>query len=145
MKKVLLGFALTGLVATVGCNKEEEAAPAPTPFTKEAVAGSYKITAVTASINGSAEMDASSSFNPCYLDNVTILRTTGTYTMVDAGLQCSPAGDLDGTWSITSNTAIDIGPEAFTKKSWDGKTLVLTKSGDFNGAPATLTTTFTKE
>jgi hypothetical protein len=138
MKKTILALSIGTLLFT-SCKKED------TPFvaTKENIAGSYKLTAATfAGINVFNNSDESLNFyDACERDDIFSLNINSTYAVADAGTQCDPASDAEGTWEFVNSKTISVDGETSTIKSWDGKTLVT--EANVNGA--VLATTMVKQ
>jgi len=91
------------------------------------ISGPYKITAMTYKESpSSAEMDYLNIIldEACRRDDIYTFNTNDTYQIADAGSVCSPAGDENGTWSLSGNTMTIDGDPA-TIGSFDCKTLVL--------------------
>ena len=72
--------------------------------------GNYKVESVTYKLSASSpDIDGTSLvFNACELDDITTFNSNHTYTYSDAGTQCTPVGDDNGTWSLSgSNLTFD--------------------------------------
>lgn len=147
MKKTLFAFAAIVALATTSCKKEDTPAPA---VTKEKVAGTYKVATVMMSINGGAEQDITrdpnfSYYDECQLDDTQTFNTDGTYGYVDAGVQCSPAGDMTGTWNLQSEKKITVDGNDFDIKSFNGSQLAISQTETSGGVTATVTVNLNKQ
>ena len=142
MRKSVLALLTFATLVTVSCKKDNEESQA---VTKENIAGSYKLTSLKVQMNGGTEEDGMSYIEACQADDITTLKTDLTYTVVDAGTQCSPATDESGDWNLSGTTAFVMDGETFAIKSWNGKQLVLTETDSSTGITATFTTTLEKQ
>ena len=142
MKNSLIVLLTYATLVTVSCKKDKEETQA---VTKENLAGSYKLAALKVQVNGSVEEDAMSSIEACQADDVTTLNADQTYTVADAGTQCSPATDESGNWGLAGTTSFIMDGETFAIKSWNGKQLVLTETDNSSGTSITYTTTLNKQ
>lgn len=132
MKKVLFGLLSLALITTTACKKSKDA-PA---FTKENVAGTYKLEKVTFKY-GSSEQDITSSWvDDCEKDDVMTLKADLTFNSVDAGEECS--GDYSGTWSIPAASKFELDGETYDVTTWDGTTLGAGQAFDFGGQNGTI-------
>jgi len=142
MRKILL-IAITSLFV-IACKKKKNDSSCATDVAS--ISGAYKITAATYKANASAaEQDY---FNilfadPCQRDDIYTFQTNGTYELKDAGTVCSPAGDSNGTWSVSANTMV-IDGDATAIESFDCKTLVIVNT-DTNVTGDQLKLTLTKQ
>lgn len=135
MKKVLVGLLSLTLIVGTACKKSKDA-PA---FTKENVAGSYKLEKVTFKSGSSAETDITDGYiDECSQDDVVTLKVDLTYKNVDAGQTCG-WGDYDGTWSIPSATKFEMDGDQYDLVKWDGSTLAVSEALDFGGNSGTVT------
>jgi hypothetical protein len=142
MKKITLGFCSLLLFA-ISCKKNDDGSVA---VTKENLAGSYKIASITAKFSGLPETDVTDDFlDPCEKDDVSTLKTDGTYVKVDAGVQCNPPADDQGTWSLSGTNTFILDGESFTISKFDGKTLQITGTEDYNGQTTTIKFTMNKQ
>lgn len=125
MKKTT--FIVLSAFILFSCNKSDKDEPKPCTISTTAIAGPYKITAMTYKASASsAEEDY---FNiilddPCRRDDIYTFNINNTYQLKDAGTVCSPLGDENGTWALLGNTMTKDG-DALTIESFDCKTLVL--------------------
>lgn len=132
MKKVLFGLLSLALITTTACKKSKDA-PA---FTKENVAGTYKLDKVTFKV-GSSEQDITSAWiDDCEKDDILTLKVDLTFTSEDAGEECS--GDYSGTWSIPAANKFELDGETYDVTTWDGTTLGAGQSYDFGGQNGTV-------
>ena len=141
MKKLLLGLFSLSLVATA-CKKSKDA-PA---VTKENLAGSYKITSIKASINGSPFVDADYR-DACQKDDIIELKADNTYSYHDAGTVCNPAGDATGTWQLDGNTISSPDETEMNGDitSFDGSSMEITVNTTDGGTSMTIKTTLKKQ
>jgi len=146
MKKTLLFVAvsvaslLTLLFA--GCSKKNDSVA----LTMKNVAGTYKLTAATGSFGGYT-MNLYDSIPACQKDDNLKLNADSTYQHIDAGTQCNPPGDEQGTWLISGNYFIlnsQNGIDTATIKSFNGSQLVVSYTDGSYGFPITATETLTK-
>ncbi|MEP6584178.1 MAG: lipocalin family protein [Ginsengibacter sp.] len=93
-----------GVVASTSCKKKDKVNNCD--LTEANFVGSYKIESVTYKMSPSSpDVDGTSLiFDPCELDDVTTFNTNHTYTYADAGTQCNPPADDNGTWSLSGST-----------------------------------------
>jgi hypothetical protein len=105
MKKTNLALSISTLLFA-SCKKED------TPFvaTKENIAGSYKLTAATfAGIDVFNNSDESLNFfDACERDDIFSLNINSTYAVADAGTQCDPSSESEGTWELVNNKTIQL-------------------------------------
>ena len=91
------------------------------------ISGTYKITAVTYKASTSAaDQDYYTQFftDACQRDDLFVLNANGTFTLMDAGVKCSPAGDDTGTWNVDGNTG-NINGSVITIQSFDCSSMVI--------------------
>ena len=122
MKKIIFLPIMTALFIA-SCKKNNDSS---CTTNAASISGRYKITAVTSKENASSpEMDYINILFPdaCERDDVYTFQTNSSYQIKDAGSVCSPAGDDDGTWSVSGNTVV-IDGDATTIESFNCKTLV---------------------
>ena len=144
MRKILLAASAVGLFLVFNACSKSSSGPSNAK-TVANLSGSYNLTALTGSVLG-VNINLYDSLAPCDRDNIIQLDTNGIAQFIDAGIACVPPSDSTGAWSLSSNTdTIYVDGSANFIKSWDGKTLVLTSSADYNGFPATLATTLVKK
>ena len=131
MKRTLLAILSFTLVATA-CKKSKDA-PA---FTKENVAGTYKIDKITFKFGSSAEEDITDAWlDECEQDDIVTLNLDLTYSNTDAGVTCG--NDYTGTWAIPSTTTFDLDGDIYTVAKWDGSTLGFSQPVDMGGGTGT--------
>lgn len=134
MKNVLFGLLSLTLIVGTACKKSKDK-PA---YTKETVAGSYKLEKVTFKFGSSAESDITDGYiDECSQDDILTLKTDLTYKNVDAGQTCG-FGDYEGEWSIPSDTKFEMDGDQYTLNSWDGSTLSISEPFDFGGNSGTV-------
>jgi hypothetical protein len=123
MKKTTL--IIMSAVLLFSCKKDSDEPQACTANTTS-ILGSYKITSMLYRANASAtETDVFTIwFDECKRDNVLTFLTNGVYQEEDSGIECSPAGDENGTWALSGNT-MTIDGDLTSLESFDCKTLVL--------------------
>ena len=121
MKKTTL--IILAVLFLFSCKKHE----ANCAITTASISGSYKVTAATYKTSGTAaEMDYLPVLfpNACERDDVITFIANGTYQFADVGIVCSPAGDNNGTWSLTGIGAMQIDGDAVILESFDCKKLI---------------------
>jgi hypothetical protein len=134
MKKVLFGLLSLTLIVGTACKKSKDK-PA---FTKETVAGSYKLEKVTFKFGSSAESDITDGYvDECMQDDILNLKVDLSYTNVDAGQTCG-WGDSEGSWSIPSSTKFEMDGDEYTLNNWDGSNLSFSEPFDFGGNSGTV-------
>jgi hypothetical protein len=132
MKKVLFGLLSLALITTTACKKSKDA-PA---FTKENVAGTYKLDKVTFKY-GSSEQDITSAWvDDCEKDDILELKVDLTFTSTDAGVECT--GDYSGTWSIPAANKFEMDGETYDVATWDGNYAGFSQVYDFGGQNGTI-------
>lgn len=124
MKKNLLVLSILTIVF-LGCSKSDDNPINPAcTITKENIAGSYKITAISYKAPGlPSPVDGMLLLDDCEKDDIYVLNVNGTLNYNDAGVSCSPPGSYSGTWSLNGNE-ITIDGQAFTIASFDCQKLV---------------------
>lgn len=126
MKKLIFGLVAIAVLTLTSCKKDEdENQPENVTPTTVNLSASYKLSKVTAIYTGTTtEFDITNSYLPaCKRDDVTTLKTDGTFVVVDAGSQCSPPGGDSGNWSLANTTTIIIKGVSFTIKKYNGTNL----------------------
>ena len=121
MKKTI--FIILSVLFLFSCKKHE----ADCATTTASVSGSYKVTAATYRVSASAtETDYLPVLFPdaCEKDDIITFSSAGTYRFADVGIVCSPAGDNNGTWSLTGIGAMQIDGDAVILESFDCKKLI---------------------
>jgi Lipocalin-like domain len=141
MKKLVFGLISFTLLATA-CKKDKDA-PA---ITKENITGTYKLITVTASVNGSPQLDADER-EDCEKDDLYKLNADNSFNYVDAGIACDPAGDINATWQLNDKqiSSEDYPQIDGTITSFDGTNMVVTLTGTYEGMPIVLRSTFKKQ
>lgn len=132
MKKVLFGLLSLALISTTACKKSKDA-PA---FTKENVAGAYKLDKVTFKYGGSEQDITSAWVDDCEKDDIITLNVDLTYNSQDAGVECT--GDYSGTWAIPADKKFQLDTETFDVTTWDGSYVGFSQSYDFGGQNGTV-------
>ena len=107
--------------------------------------GSYKVESVRYKATPtSPETDGSSLFfDGCALDDITTFNADHTYTYTDAGTMCTPAGDDNGTWSLSGSTLTIDGLPAIVE-NFSCSNFSLSQS-DINAAGDKITITWKKQ
>ena len=128
MKKVLFGLLVLGAMAS--CKKDKNNS---CESTVAGIAGSYKITKITAVIPNFPDQDVTTTFaTDCERNGVYQLKSDKTVTYTESG-SCSDSGT--GTWDIVDNKmtvttdggSLDYSSTPIT--SWDCTTFVLSQDG----------------
>ena len=125
MKKILLFSLVISLF--ISCKKDDNN---NCTLSTAAVAGSYRITAVTyRQTPTSSETDYYNVIftDPCEKDDKYTFNANGTYTFTDAGVKCAPPGDFNGTWSLSGNT-ITIDGDPGNVESFNCSTIVVSQT-----------------
>jgi Lipocalin-like domain len=99
MKKLVFGLLSLTLLATA-CKKSKDE-PA-VDVTKENIAGTYKLTSVKASANGSQEVDFDYR-EACEKDDTYKLNADNTFLYTDAGTVCGDPYEFSGDWTLEGN------------------------------------------
>jgi hypothetical protein len=121
MKKTT--FIILSVLFLFSCKKHE----ANCATTTESVSGSYKVTTATYRTSANAaEMDYIPVLfpNTCERDDVITFIANGTYQFADVGIVCTPAGDSNGTWSLTGINSMTIDGDAVILERFDCKKLI---------------------
>ena len=143
MKKIILVILISA--ALFSC-KKKTADVQPPAQTKENIAGIYKITALTFSAAGAAEADGYNTYIPaCQRDDLQHLKADLSFTYIDAGTVCSPAGDKIGTWSLPATGKITIDGQTADIVSFSGTVMVISRLQTVIGIPTTFKFTLTKQ
>lgn len=142
MKKTLL-FVIVSAAALLliisGCSKKNDSQAT----TMKNVAGTYKLTAATGAFGG-LTFNLYDSVPACERDDNLKLNADSTYQVIDAGTQCNPPDNSQGTWFISGNYYIRNGTDTGTIKSFSGSQLVVTYTDNSLGFPIVATETLTK-
>ena len=105
MKKFVMAFTLLAFLLS-SCKKSSTNNTACT-LSGAALAGSWAFTSATYKRTPSSpSVDIyhdNNWFYACERDDYTTFNANGTYTYVDAGVQCTPVGTVNGTWTLTGN------------------------------------------
>jgi hypothetical protein len=129
MKQILLGFLALTLLTVTSCKKKDSTPSNITPTSANLV-GSYKLSKVTMTPTGSTtETDVTNTWmSACEKDDVMTLNSNGTWTLTDAGTQCSPSSADSGTWSLVNSTTINMDGDNYTIKRYNGTNLDISYS-----------------
>ena len=148
--KTLVIIAALIPLAFLACKDDDEMEAS---LKVEALAGTYKLTALTAETAVTPKKSIMSQLQDCMLDDYFVLRTDTTASYQDAGVSCNPSNSYEFDYEITS-TAVkllwehsDLFPGGKVEK-WDGKTLVLSakvKNEYTENIEMTITGTLTKQ
>jgi len=152
MKKTSIHLMLSIIFSTIilaGCQKSKDS-DEPVAVTKESLAGSYKLTALTSKT--SIVPDEQNSYNEleaCERDDIYTLRADFTADYTDAGTHCDPDGSYPNVnWQLDGNNIMIPGSStdySGTIKSYNGKTLVIEGLYTVMGINVTVKATFTKQ
>src|SRR3954464_2907405 len=115
MKKLFILFL--ALTAFLGCKKNSTDTTVSLDVTTTNIAGTYKITAATASVGGLSTdvYNNPSVFPVCSKDDIYVFNSNGTYTITDAGVVCSPSNSISGNYSVnTAAKTITVGTQTYT-------------------------------
>ena len=138
MKKLVLGLLSLTLLVTA-CKKSKDA-PA---INKENISGTYKLTEIMVSMNGSAYQSADFRAE-CAKDDLYKLNADNSFNYVDAGIVCNPAGDLTGTWAL-DGTVLSSNNINGTISKFDGSSMEVTVTSTDQGTTSTWKSTFVKQ
>jgi len=144
-RKSLFVIALTGIIVFVASCSKSSSTPNTSAITTGNIAGTYTLTAATASIPGLPPQSVLDSLPACARDDQYKLNPDLTFNYIDAGTKCSPPGDYSATWALVGTTQIVIGADTASIQSFNGKTLVVNSVVTIAGIPLTTTDTFTKQ
>jgi hypothetical protein len=145
-RRSLFAVTLIGTILfAIACSKSSSSGGNSSAITKENIAGTYKLTAATASIPGLPPQNVIDSIPACQRDDQYKLNVDFTFNYIDAGTKCTPPGDYNSTWSLIGTTKIVIGTDTANIQSFDGKALVVNSVVTISGIPLTTTDTFTKQ
>ena len=140
MKNILLVvfFALS----IMSCDKDEPGTEG-TPLERLAGTGEkkWKLSTALANVNGST-VDLAQNY-PCWADNVLTLKTNGTYTLVDAGLQCNQGANINAVWSyLDSPQQVKLAELQIANRVFRDLVLDITelKTTQFSGVTKNVTT-----
>ena len=141
MKSTLIACLALATLSFTSCKKDKDEAVTPT---KENLAGTYTLTAITMSANGSDDIPADIR-EACAKDDTYTLNANGAFTIKDEGTKCDPVGDETGTWSLGTNSKITFDGLEHNIVSFNGKTLVVSFSIAVNGMSSVYKETYTKK
>jgi len=145
MKQFLI--LVLALSAFTSCKKDNDTSETSLEVTGNNVAGTYKITAATASIGGanSDVFNNPSGFVECDRDDNCTLTAAGGYTVTDAGVQCSPNNNATGTYSVnTAAKTITINGQTGNITTLTATKLVVSQP-NFMSSGFTVTVTYTRQ
>lgn len=143
-KLILLTFVL---IAVTACKKKSTDTTVSLDVTMANIAGTYKITAATATQSGITVdvYNNASVFPPCNKDDIYVFSASGTYTITDAGVTCSPPSNFSGTYSVnTSAKTITLNGQVCNVISLTSSAAVVAQP-NFMGSSATVTATYTRQ
>jgi hypothetical protein len=138
---LLLLTVLSLIVIITSCKKSSGSNNSA--ITKENLAGSYTLTALTITVPPLPAQNIIDSVPDCQRDDTIKLKVDLSMQFIDAGIKCVPPGDGVSTWALSGNT-ITVDSTTSTIKSFDGKTLVVTTNVTVNNFAGTTTETLTK-
>lgn len=138
---LLLLTVVSIITISNACKKSNNSGSA---ITKENLAGSYTLTAVSITIPPFPAQNVLDSVPACQRDNIIKLNVDLTMENIDGGTKCVPPADFTSTWSLSGNS-ITVDTLSGTIKNFDGKTLVIESPVSFNSFSGTSTETFTKQ
>ena len=99
MNAFLQYFPVALIFLLAGCQKESSESSA---ISDAKMAGSYRL--VSCKENGIELIRDQTIFEPCELDNVVIIKASGTYELAEGLIHCDQAKGYSGTWSLKGNT-----------------------------------------
>ena len=144
LKDLLLIAGISTVLAMTACSKKSDTTNS-SAVTVANISGSYKLTGLTITIPPFPAQNYYDSIPACQKDDILKLNTDLTYNYIDEGVQCSPPGTASGTWSLPSTTQIIIDTASATIVKFDGKTLTISLTENFNGISGTGTETLVKQ
>lgn len=100
MKNILLVVFFA--FSLMSCDKDEPGTEG-TPMERLAGTGEKKWKLSTAEANVSGSIVYLARNYPCWTDNILTLKSNGTYTLEDTGLQCSKGETINSSWSYLDN------------------------------------------
>jgi hypothetical protein len=140
-----ISILCAALLLTTACQKNSSDNSDPNSITKEHLAGTYKLTSLKANLGGIDQDIMGQALQPCQQDDIYTLKTDLTYTIQDAGTQCSPTDDKSGTWNVPNQTTFVLDSKSYTLDKYDGKNLQVSDTATYNGFTGKVTTIFTKQ
>ena len=121
MKSALTIIGLTLLMAS--CKKDKPAEDCSVSTSN--LSGTYKLTALKYKASAAMpEQDYMLFMDDCEKDDLIKLNSNGTYNYTDAGVECSPSGSGNGTWSVNGNSLQSDGLLTGTISSYNCRDLV---------------------
>ena len=145
MRKIALAASIGTLILVINACKKSDSNSSSNPGARtiQNFSGTYKLTAITASVLG-LNVNLYDSLPDCDKDNVIELDTNKTARFIDAGVACVPPSDSTSTWSLSSNTdTLYIAGTANFIKLWDGTNLMLASTENITGIPVPVAATTT--
>lgn len=116
---IMAAMAMTSLLS---CKKDKDKTCNKTltglAGTYTLLSAEYKLTATSTPVDLKATMDA------CEKDDLITLNANGTWIYKDAGTVCSPAGNDNGTWSVSNDIITSDGVVSGKIQSYDCNKLV---------------------
>ena len=103
--KILTLVLFACIAATLSsCSKNKETLA----ITSENLAGTYRISIITAKDNTSAEEDVTAYYitEACELDDEYVLKANGGFERFDAGTTCTPTSSTSDTWVLMNNKTL---------------------------------------
>ena len=139
-----LALVLFAAATFTACKKDDDNNDS-LAITKENLAATYTVSSIKIKATGYGEQDVTNSWSDaCERDDQTILKSDLTFSYVDAGTKCSPAGDYTGTWSLNGSKITVDGDESTVKSLTKGQ-LVTEDSYTQSGVTWTVTTTLNRK
>jgi len=143
MKKsvlIVVFSVATSILIITGCSKKNDAQS----YSTKQLAGTYKLTASSATVPGIGTVDLMASMQDCEKQALQTLKEDSTYAHYDACYSDTSTGKfvVKGNLFISDP---DSYPDTVTIKSFNGSTLVFTFPETEQGVTFTTTMTFTKQ
>ena len=145
MKQSIFLLALAACTFTA-CTKENDQ-QLEVPPTKENLAGTYVVGSIIVSYYGAPDRNVTNEVlaQECQRDDTYNLAADGTFSFSDEGVQCSSTRiPTTGAWGLEAGNKLNIDGEAFTIKSFTGKTLTTSDAVTYNGLNSTMVRTYYK-
>ena len=122
MKRILI-VCLSVAIVISACDKDKSGFP----ITKENVAGTYQLVALSSTPDYEQPVDKFSALKSCEKDNLTHLNLDGTYVYEDAGETCGSAPIQTDAWKLVGTKIFVYGNEWGSITKFDSSTLELTR------------------
>jgi hypothetical protein len=104
---IILSLAVT--LALFSCSKDNNGNNDNCSPSLQSIPGTYKLTSVMyISAPGAEAEDYLNGPDACLRDHEYDFDETGTYSLNDVGVQCTPPVTAAGTWSLTNNTEFTL-------------------------------------